>query len=157
MRRIPRYKLCFVCGRENAAGLDVQFFRDGSRVFCDWVPAEKHLGYRDRIHGGVVATILDEAMSWAPVNGFRRMCYSIDLSVKYRQPVPSGEPCRVEAEVLELKSRAARTSGRVVSSQGAVFAEATGLYFPLKPGLTEEILKYLYIEGEDREVTLEDL
>lgn len=157
MRKVPRYKLCFVCGRENAAGLDVQFFRDQDLIVCDWTPAEKHLGYRDRIHGGVVATILDEAMSWAPARGFRRMCYSIDLGVKYRRAVPSLEPVRVEAEVVELKSRAARTRGRVIDSSGAICAESSGLYFPLPPGKTEEVLPYLYLEGEDREVTLDDL
>lgn len=157
MQRIPRYRQCFVCGKENAAGLDVQFFRRGSVVTCEWVPAEKHLGYRDRTHGGVVATILDEAMSWAPASGFRRMCYSIELSVKYRQPVPSGERCRVEAEVVELKPRAARTAGRILNAQGLVCAESTGLYFPLRPGKTEEMLPYLYIEGEEREVTIDDL
>ncbi|MBI4603864.1 MAG: PaaI family thioesterase [Planctomycetes bacterium] len=157
MRRIPRYKLCFVCGRDNAAGLDVEFFRDGPKVVCDWIPHEKHLGYRDRVHGGIVATILDEAMSWAPAAELGRMCYSIELSVKYRQPIPSGAAVRVEAEVVELRSRAARTRGRIVDSEGRVRAEATGLYFPLPGGKTEEILPCLYLEGDDRPVTLEDL
>jgi uncharacterized protein (TIGR00369 family) len=157
VRPIPRYKQCFVCGKENAAGLDVQFFRQGDAIVCEWLPAEKHLGYRDRTHGGVVATILDEAMSWAPTRGFRRMCYSIELSVKYRQPIPSGEPCRVVAEVVEMKSRAARTAGRILNARGVVCAESTGLYFPLAPGKTEEILPYLYIEGSERDVTLDDL
>jgi len=157
MRKIPRYRLCFVCGRDNPASLDVHFFRDGDKVVCDWVPHEKHLGYRDRVHGGVVATILDEAMSWAPARAWRRMGYSIELTVKYRQPVPSGVACRVEAEALEVKSRAARTAARILSPDGIVYAEATGVYFPLKAGKTEEILEYLYVEGEERPVTLDDL
>lgn len=157
MKKIPRYTQCFVCGKENLAGLDVQFFREGTLVVCDWVPHEKHLGYRDRTHGGVVATILDEAMSWAPAGAYRRMCYAIELSVKYRRAVPAGERVRVEAELTELKSRAATTRGRVLDSQGAVCAEAIGVYFPLPAGKTEEVLPYLYIEGEEREVTLEDL
>lgn len=158
MRKIPRYKLCFVCGRDNPASLDVHFFRDGGRVLCDWNPQEKHLGYRDRVHGGVVATILDEAMSWAPAQEWRRMGYSIELAVKYRQPVPSGRTCRVEAEAVEVKSRFARTTGRILAPDGGVCAEATGVYFPLKAGQTEEILKYLYLEGEeDRPVSLDDL
>ena len=85
------------------------------------------------------------------------MAYSIELTVKYRRPVPRGMKCRVEAEVLELKRRFARTTGRVLDSQGIVCAEANGLYFPLPDGKTEEILPELYIEDEDRRVTLEDL
>ena len=157
MRPIPRYKLCFVCGRDNPASLDVQFFREGTRVVCDWIPHEKHLGYRDRVHGGVVATILDEAMSWSPTSEWRRMGFSIELNVKYRQPVPSGVPCKVEAEAVEIRSRTARTTGRILGPDGVVCAEATGVYFPLKPGATEQILEYLYLEGNERPVTLDDL
>jgi uncharacterized protein (TIGR00369 family) len=158
MQKIPRYRQCFVCGRDNAAGLDVQFFRLEGKIVCDWVPHEKHLGYRDRIHGGIVATILDEAMSWAPTAAFGRMCYSIELAVKYRQAVPASETLRVEAEVEEQKPRLARTRGRILNAAGEVCAEATGTYFPLRPGKTEELLPYLYIEGDEgRAVGLEDL
>jgi uncharacterized protein (TIGR00369 family) len=157
MRKIPRYLECFVCGRENAAGLDVQFFRDGDKVVCDWLPAEKHLGYRDRVHGGVVASILDEALSWAPASEYQRMCFSIELCIKYRRPIPSGEAVRVEAELVDCKPRAAKARGRILNAAGQVCAEATGVFLPLKDGKTEEILPALYIEGEERKVTLEDL
>jgi len=156
MKRLPRYKLCFVCGRDNAAGLDVQFFRDGPKIFCDWLPDEKHLGYRDRVHGGVVASILDEAMGWAPTFVFKRLCYSIEISVKYRQPIPSREAVRVEAEIDENKGRVATTKGRILNCSGSVCAESSGIYIPLKPGQTEEILPHLYLEGENRGVTPED-
>ena len=156
MKCLPRYKLCFVCGRDNAAGLDIQFFREGSKIFCEWVPEEKHLGYRDRVHGGVVASILDEAMGWAPTYVFKRLCYSIEISIKYRQPIPSREAVRVEAEIAENKGRVATTRGWILNSQGSVCAEASGLYIPLKPGQTEEILPHLYLESEEREVTPED-
>jgi len=157
VHKIPRYRLCFVCGRDNAASLDVQFFRDGPRIHCEWTPDPKHLGYPDRAHGGIVATILDEAMSWAPAADWKRMAYSIELTVKYRRPIPRGMKCRVEAEVVELKRRFARTTGRVLDVQGIVCAEANGLYFPLPDGKTEEILPELYIEDESRRVTLDDL
>jgi uncharacterized protein (TIGR00369 family) len=157
MQPLPRYRLCFVCGRENGAGLNLQFYRDGSRVRCDWLPEEKHLGYRDRLHGGVVAAALDEAMAWAPARELGRLCYSIELCVKYRRPIPSGSPVIVEGLLVENRRRAVRTEGRILTRDGAVAAESTGLYYPLRDGLTEEILPHLHLEGEDRPVTLEDL
>jgi uncharacterized protein (TIGR00369 family) len=156
-RPLPRYRLCFVCGRENAAGLDLQFFRSGDRVTCDWVPAEKHLGYRDRVHGGVVASALDEAMAWAPARTYGRLCYSIEIQVKYRRAIPAGQIVRIEAEMVEDRRRVARTAGRIVDARGALCAEATGVYFPLREGLTEEILPHLYLEGEGRAITVADL
>jgi uncharacterized protein (TIGR00369 family) len=157
MKRLPRYKLCFVCGRENGAGLNLQFYRDGPRVYCDWVPDEKHLGYRDRLHGGVVAAALDEAMAWAPALELGRLCFSIELCVKYRKPIPSGVQVVVEGTLVENRRRVARTEGRVLGSDGGILAEATGLYYPLRPGETEAILPHLYIEDDGRPVTLADL
>ena len=89
MRKLPRYKSCFVCGGANPAGLDIQFHRDATGVSCTWVPDEKHLGYRDRVHGGVTASILDEVMGWVPSSEYRRLCYSIELNVNPKSPVRS--------------------------------------------------------------------
>lgn len=157
MTKLPRYKNCFVCGVANKAGLDIQFYREGNRVECSWKPEEKHLGYSDRVHGGVTAAILDETMGWTPSAEYRRLCISIEINVKYRLPIAAGRSFRVEAEALELKHRASRTQGRVVDDEGALYATATGLYVPLPPGDTEKVLEYLYIEGIDRSVTLDDL
>ncbi|HEU5394520.1 MAG TPA: PaaI family thioesterase [Candidatus Methylomirabilis sp.] len=157
MKRLPRYRLCFVCGRDNSAGVDLQFYREGDRVVCEWTPEEKHLGYRDRAHGGVVASVLDEAMGWAPTGVLKRLCYTIEISVKYRLPVPSGERVRIEAECVGSPGRIARAAARLIDSRGAICVEATGVYFPLPAGKTEEILPHLYLEGEARGVTPEDL
>ena len=157
MKPLPRYQLCFVCGRDNLAGLDIQFYRDGEKVTCAWVPAEKHLGYRDRVHGGVCASLLDEAMGWTPTAKLRRLLYTVEISVKYRRPVPAGQLARVEAELVGEPSRIARAAGRILDAEGRICVEATGSYFPLPGGKTEEVLRHLYLEGEDREVTLDDL
>jgi uncharacterized protein (TIGR00369 family) len=157
MKPLPRYRLCFVCGRDNLAGLDIQFYRDGEKVTCAWVPAEKHLGYRDRVHGGVSASLLDEAMGWTPTAKLRRLLYTVEISVKYRRAVPAGQLARVEAELIGEPSRMARAAGRILDAEGRVCVEATGSYFPLPEGKTEEVLRHLYLEGEDREVTRDDL
>ena len=146
-----------MCGDANPAGLDVQFHRDAAGVTCAWLPEEKHLGYRDRVHGGVIASILDEVMAWVPSSEYRRLCYSIELNVKYRRPVIAGRTYRVEGRVVEVKRRAARTEARVIDEAGVVYAAATGMYMPLPEGETEKVLKYLHIDGEEREVTAEDL
>lgn len=157
MSRLPRYKHCFVCGGANPAGLDIQFHRDAQGVSCTWIPAEKHLGYRDRVHGGITASILDEAMGWAPASEYRRLCYSIELHVRYRRPIIAGHPYRVEAKVVQVKRRVARTEARVVDEAGTVYASATGAYVPMPEGETEDVLRYLHLEGEERDVTVADL
>ena len=157
MRRLPRSKSCFVCGGANSAGLDIQFHRDEAGVSCTWVPDEKHRGYRDRVHGGVIASILDEVMGWVPSSEYRRLCYSIELNVKYRRPVIVGHTYRVEGKIVEVKRRATRTEARVVDEAGTAYASATGVYVPMPEGETEKVLKYLHVDGEERGVTVADL
>ncbi len=157
MVKLPRYKECFVCGDANSAGLSMQFYRDGVRVTCAWTPHAKHCGYRDRIHGGVIASILDEAMAWAPASHYGRLCYSIDLQIKYRLPVAAGKELRVDAEVTEVRSRATRTKGQVTDHDGRVFATSTGLYVPLASAESEQVIEYLYLDEVDRRVTADDL
>lgn len=156
--KLPRYENCFVCGRNNPAGLDLEFQRRGDLVFAKWIPEEKHLGYRDRVHGGVVAAILDEAMGWAPSHETGRLCYSAEISVRYRKPVPAGSDLRVEARMVENRRRLVRSRGRLVGDDGVVYATATGTYVPLSPDETDSVLGYLYLEGdEERPITTMDL
>jgi uncharacterized protein (TIGR00369 family) len=157
LRPLPRYRPCFVCGRENTAGLDLCFYRDGRKVHCDWTPAARHLGYPDRAHGGVTAAVLDEAMGWAPAAEVGRLLYTVEVCVKYRRPIAAGGCHRVEAELVDAASRLVRTTGRILDADGAVCATATGLYLPLPTERADEVLRHLYLEGEDRPVTRADL
>ena len=57
----PNASMCFVCGRDNPIGLHMQFFDDGEGMVMSKVtPADHFEGYPGVLHGGVLATILDE-------------------------------------------------------------------------------------------------
>ena len=43
----------------------MQFRREGERTICEYTPAGFQQGYPGRMHGGVVSTMIDEAMGWA--------------------------------------------------------------------------------------------
>lgn len=156
-KRLPRYRECFVCGRNNPYGLDVQFLRAGDRIVADWTPAPEHRGYADRVHGGVAAALMDEAMGWAPTCATRRMCYSAEIRVRYRRSIPTGAPLRVEAWTVETRRRLFRAEGRLLDAEDQVLATASGTYVPLPEEEAREVLAYLYVEGEEeRAVTVED-
>ena len=156
-RKLPRYEKCFVCGRGNGAGLDVQFWREGDVIRAEWTPQERHRGYLDRVHGGVVASILDEAMGWAPSHQVGRLFYSVEISVRYRRPVEIGRRFRVEGRMLENRRRLVRCEGRLLDEEGNVCASSSGTYVALPGGKTEEVLEYLYVEGdESRPVSIAD-
>ncbi len=79
------------------------------------------------IHGGVVATMLDEAMSWAVIDR-GLLAVTAKMEVHFRQPVPVGEPLTVVGRVERDRRRAVEASGEIRNRAGEVLASASGLF-----------------------------
>lgn len=123
---------CFGCGHANAKGLGLEFFLagDGSVVSLPTVP-DTFEGPRGFLHGGIVATLLDEAMSKSVrVKGFTAM--TRHLEVEYLRPVPSGAPLRIEGRAVQSDGRKHRTEARILNSAGDELAKAKGLFIEVK-------------------------
>src|SRR5437870_11277091 len=73
---LPHTPGCLVCGRDNPLGLKLALFIEDStgEVHVEFLPRPQHIGFEGIIHGGALATILDEAMVWAATWHGRRFC-----------------------------------------------------------------------------------
>jgi uncharacterized protein (TIGR00369 family) len=124
---------CFGCGPANEAGLRLEFLLadDGSVVSLPVVPGtfDGHPGY---LHGGIIATLLDEAMSKA-VRAQGKTSMTRKIEIDYLRPVPSGAPIRIEGRVVRNEPRKHWAEARVVSQQGTVLAEGKGLFIEVRP------------------------
>lgn len=124
---------CFGCGQGNAAGLRLEFFLavDGSVVSLPTVP-DSFEGPRGFLHGGIVATLLDEAMSKSVrAKGFTAMTRHIE--VDYLRPVPSRTPIRIEGRAIQSDGRKHRTEARILDADGAVLAHGKALFIEVNP------------------------
>lgn len=124
---------CFGCGEANATGLRLEFFLagDGSVVSLPAVP-DRFEGPRGYLHGGIVATLLDEAMSKSVrVKGFTAM--TRHMEVEYLRPVPSGTPIRIEGRAVQSDGRKHRTEARILNAAGDELARAKGLFIETRP------------------------
>ena len=81
---------------ENERGLHMKFRSEGERAVCDYDAAPFQQGYPGRMHGGLVSTLLDEAMGWA-VYGARQWGATARLSVRFRKPIRLDQTLRIEA------------------------------------------------------------
>ena len=77
MEKQPNSDMCFVCGRNNPAGLYMQFFDNGlDEVISNYTVPERYQSYPGIVHGGILASMLDEVVQRARVNrqrpGFSR-------------------------------------------------------------------------------------
>jgi uncharacterized protein (TIGR00369 family) len=154
---LPRYRRCFVCGRDNAAGLNVTFHRSGSIVTANFSGDNRHVGFPQQLHGGIISSLLDEAMGWAAVSAAAKMVQTWEITIRFHRALPPERSVRVEAWVEEKKSRYVLAAGRILDEQGNIYARGSGKYFRLSDAQEKEILRELYVEGEEgRPVTPED-
>ena len=126
MNKQPNSRMCFACGLENPAGLHLHFYDNGAdEVTTNFVIANQHQGYPGIAQGGIVAAILDEAGGRTVMIGNPlRLFMTVKLEVKYRQPVPTGQPLRGVGRLLKLKSKLATAHAEIHNTAGEVLAEA---------------------------------
>lgn len=121
--------------------LDLYVDPASGRVSIEYLPLVGHIGFEGVLHGGVLATLLDEAMVWAATWSGRRFCLCGELTVRFREPARPDETLRVEGGVTSGRSRLILTEGRVIDAAGAVKATAAGKYVPIDRAAHEAVLR----------------
>lgn len=134
MQSLPNSRSCFVCGLENPAGLQLKFETDGRVVHGQWTPTHAHVGFKDTVHGGLTATLLDEVMTWVCGVASGRFCYCAEMTVRYRRPLHPGATVRLRAELAnDRRGRLLEARAEITDLQGTLLATGTGKYLPV-PG-----------------------
>ncbi len=133
MTHVPGNR-CFGCGPANATGLHLEFLlaEDKSVVCLVMVPEafEGHPGY---LHGGIIATLLDEIMSKSVrARGFTSM--TRHMEVDYRRPVPSCALIRLEGRVVRSEGRKHWTEAKILDAEGSALAQGKGLFIDVSAG-----------------------
>lgn len=123
---------CFVCGSRNPHGLRLGFAPDGDRaVTAVWRTSEVWEGYRGVIHGGIVSTVLDEAMSKAVATaGIRAL--TCELRVRLRQRIEVAEELRIRGWVVEKRKRRIVTEATLKDGNGLERAHAWAIFLELQ-------------------------
>jgi uncharacterized protein (TIGR00369 family) len=117
---------CFGCGVDNRIGLRLAFEREGDDVVSRGRVARDYAGYSQFVHGGVVATMLDEAMGWAMLHLVGEYGVTRTLRVDYRRPVAVERSIVVRARVLRIEGRSVTLESSVTDERGRVLAAAEG-------------------------------
>jgi acyl-coenzyme A thioesterase PaaI-like protein len=134
MLQLPHTAGCLVCGRDNPHGLKLDLYVEPatSTVRVEFTPRPQHIGFEGVVHGGTLATVLDEAMVWAATWAGKRFCVCGEMTVRFRREATVGKPLIVEAKIESNRARMIATSAEVrdAESNDAV-ASACGKYVPV--------------------------
>jgi uncharacterized protein (TIGR00369 family) len=141
MKELPHTHSCFVCGESNPIGLKLRFETDGHIVQTRFVARPEHVGFRQTVHGGLIATLLDEIMVWACAVGTKRFAFCAELNVRFQNPLRPGEQVLATAELLQnRRGKIFEAKGELRSAAGELLlASATGKYLPIKEEMATEL------------------
>ncbi len=136
------YQACFGCGSRNLNGLQLVFRTEGDVIVAEYTPDERFQGFPGVLHGGVLATMLDETLSRAAVFAGKWMM-TARLEIRYRRAAPVGQALRVSARPTQVRSRMVSAKGAVTlaDNPAMVYAEAEGLFMPIAAEYEREMVK----------------
>lgn len=118
---------CFGCGEQNPIGLHLKFHRVGDAVQANFTPKKVHEGYAAMMHGGIVSTLLDEAMSWAVIDR-GHLAVTAKMDVEFKRPIPVTKPLLVIGRVDCDRRRLVDAAGELRSESGELLAAAHAVF-----------------------------
>jgi uncharacterized protein (TIGR00369 family) len=121
---------CFGCGPKNPAGLKLAFEEEGDKLCASWVPDPNFQGYINVLHGGIIATLLDEVGAWCIYVKAGTSGVTSSMTVRYLKPVHiSKGKIKVETRLVEKGEKNAIISALLFDGEGKICAEADLDYF----------------------------
>lgn len=126
---------CFGCGPANSQGLHLSFTIDMASPEKPVVTAHVqltrlHEGPPGYVHGGIIATLLDEAMSKLnrPLNV---LAVTRHMQIDYLRPAPLHEPLILVGRHLRREGRKIFHQAELQQANETVIARAQGLFVVL--------------------------
>ncbi len=127
--KFETYGNCFVCGENNPNGLRLSFEINKERqtLKTTFVASPTFQGWDGIIHGGIISTLLDEAMAKLIYElGYQAVTAS--LEIKFKKPAPILEPLSVYGEITEVSKRLIKAKAYVAKEDGTILATGTSTF-----------------------------
>ncbi len=123
---------CFVCGQGNPGGLRAVFHMDretrsaSARVTL----SGRFQGWQDVVHGGIVASLLDEAAIYA-CRTVGEQLVTAEITVRYKKTIPVGREILVQGQFLEQRKQIMHVRAWI-EMEGQLLAEAESKVFLIR-------------------------
>lgn len=109
--------LCFGCGSLNPIGLKLTFTWDSDRYQTQWLPDAVYQGWAGRVHGGMLALVLDETLSRAALDRYGLEWVTAELTTRLIRPATIGVPLTVTGEIELVRRSLIVTRGEVLETK----------------------------------------
>ena len=140
IKQLKNSKMCLVCGTENPFGLNARFYQTTTdEIIGIFSAKELHQGFPGRIHGGMIASILDEVIGRVQsISDPEGWAVTVDLRIRYRKPLPLGTNLKAVSRMTRDARRMFEGTAEIYLPDGTVAAEGWAKYFKGTPKEIEE-------------------
>ena len=124
--------MCFVCGKDNPRGFRLSFKHpEKGRLISEVTFKKEHQGYKDIVHGGMIAMLLDEMMvNLAWLEGTPAV--TGELTVRLKRAVKVGERVLLEGRIESGKGRLLFARAEAKNARGELLASAMATCVQIK-------------------------
>lgn len=131
MKQVTDDNGCFACGEKNRVGLKLIFSEKNKKAVSSVTVSNDFQGWKGIVHGGIISTMLDEAMVKAA--SLKKIpCVTAEINVKFKTPCYTGKEYLLSGEISEIKRNILFSSACIEDMDGKVIAEARGKLFIIK-------------------------
>lgn len=131
-------RTCFICGEKNPIGLKLRLRTDPERgeSAADVIFPADFQGWSGIVHGGLVASVLDEALIYA-AGAAGHACVTGEITARFVKPASTGVPYSLRGRFVEDRGRIVRAESFLLDRDGQEIARATGKLFKM-PGAVRQ-------------------
>lgn len=133
---LPGSPGCFICDNNgsNPRALHLRlYWNERSRtVHIPCEPDATWCGFDNVVHGGLVATVLDEAMAWAVKMCVGDWAFTADCNIRYKRPVEPDKAYLATATVTEDAGRKILAEAGFCDESGTTLVQAKAVFLPAR-------------------------
>lgn len=136
LRQLPGSPGCVICDNNgsNPRSLKLRLLWNEEtkcvHIPCD--PDESWCGYSKIVHGGIIASVLDEAMAWAVRQNTGDWAFTAECRLRFKRPVePDGTYVAI-AGVDAIGKRTITAHANFLAPDGKMAAQASATFLPSK-------------------------
>jgi uncharacterized protein (TIGR00369 family) len=118
--------------------LQLDFYDYGDYVESEWIANKNYEGWHGVVHGGIVATLLDEVGSWVIISKIGRAGMTVELNVRYHKKISTNEKIYIQGKLIEHKRNIAFIESKIIQN-GEIKASAISKYFLFDQKTSKEV------------------
>ena len=143
-KKVPHHTAlrCVAGGKNNPIGLKLEWFNnyENKQIETTFTLSDDYCSYPGTVHGGIIATILDETSGRAILldNDFNRLMVTLKMEVVYKHNTPTNTPLKAVGRVIRDGGSRAQVEGEIILPDGTVSAKCTSLLFKIPQAVKDK-------------------